>query len=848
MTDSFQALQEILQTGDIPADLSQFSEACQQRLLAALRMGTPYSPKAGDLACLIRHILRRQDELHGGIPTFIKVPRTPLYPDRELWQRSGINILGEGSDYYLISARAWQPQWLECNQYPPDKPAFAETPRRNYEPVLGDPFLALVGRKNYRSVGQREAIHSVLTAPKGSTLVINLPTGSGKSLCAQLPALMKSRTSGVSVIVVPTTALALDQERALQSFIHHPTAYFSDRSEAGTERREGIRRRIRQGTQRIIFTSPESLIDSLTPCLYEAAKLGMLHYFAIDEAHMVEQWGDEFRPAFQELPGLRKDLLRLTTFNTILLTATLTESCLDTLEILFGQPNLFQVVSAVQLRPEPAYWFAWCQNEEVRREKLLEAVYHLPRPLIIYATKREDATRWGRELSHAGFRRYAIMTGESTAQERSQLIQNWRERKVDIVVATSAFGLGVDQADVRAVIHVCVPETIDRFYQEVGRGGRDGKAAVSLTLYTSEDQKIAKSINEKSTITIERGLQRWQSMFDQKETTADGKFRVPINTPPSRQQEDIDMDSQQNRAWNIRTLTLMSRAGLIEIDWEKPPVKANFDSEKAYVKARESYQNSRIVRIHNEYHLSSETWQAQIEPIRSQRQNLSYQNLQLMQASLRTKPQRCLSEIFAEAYTISVREKPSPRKQIRVARACGGCAFCRKRGVKPFQGIMPAPLPVWSDPDFFVGAELQRVLAGEKLLLIFYKLFEAKKWEIQRKKLLRWLVAQGIHNFVTTKEIQNIFYEEFKPENADFIFSFEINSYQPIKMPRLPTLIFPCEAVSLPQIHIKNNTLAPHIILLPITTPDPSRDDRRLIDVFSGRSFHFEAFCNEIGI
>ena len=125
--------------------------------------------------------------------------------------------------------------------------------------------------------------------------------------------------------------------------------------------------------------------------------------------------------------------------------------------------------------------------------RLLEAVHHLPRPLIIYASKREDVKRWAEELKQAGFRRYGVMTGESTSKERSELIHNWSEKNIDIVVATSAFGLGIDRGDVRAVIHVCIPETIDRFYQEVGRIGRDGKAAISLTLYTEDDYKIARS-------------------------------------------------------------------------------------------------------------------------------------------------------------------------------------------------------------------------------------------------------------------------------------------------------------------------------------------------------------------
>lgn len=610
MTDLFQELREIIQAGGnlLPDSIhfsDHFSEACQQRLVEALRaVGSPYEPGRGDIASLVRHILRREDELQGGMSQTLKVPRNSFWPDRDTWQRSGTDVLREEADCYLISARVWKPNWLPNSaSHPPDVPAFKEEVRRSYESVSGDPFLSLVQLDKYRSTGQREAIRAVLTAPEKATLVINLPTGSGKSLCVQLPALLRSRASGVSVVVVPTTALAIDQERALKRFINHPTAYYSDLSSQAEDRRKEIRDRIRQGTQRIIFTSPESLMDSLAPALYEAAKLGMLRYFAIDEAHIVEQWGDEFRPAFQELPGLRRDLLRLGSFTTLLLTATLIESCVDTLETLFGKPGYFQVISAVQLRPEPAYWFAWCQSEEVRKQRLIEAVYHLPRPLIIYATKVADVQRWESELASAGFKRYAIMTGQSSPEERSQLLENWRERRVDIVVATSAFGLGVDQSDVRAVIHACIPETIDRFYQEVGRGGRDGKAAISLTLHVRQDLDIAKNLNDISYITIDRGQERWQSMFDRKKALPDGRFCVPVNIPPTLRENDIDMDSEQNRAWNIRTLTLMSRTGLIELDSKRPPERAKFESEDAYEKALESYRNARILRIRDEYHL-----------------------------------------------------------------------------------------------------------------------------------------------------------------------------------------------------------------------------------------------------
>ena len=137
--------------------------------------------------------------------------------------------------------------------------------------------------------------------------------------------------------------IAGEQVKISEQIVNHATAYYGDEFGQEQERRQEIRDRIRDGTQRIVFTSPESLMNSLAPALYEAAQSEMLRYFVIDEAHIVEQWGDEFRPAFQELPGLRRDLLRWTSFTTLLLTATLTESCLDTpWKFYLGNPALFK--------------------------------------------------------------------------------------------------------------------------------------------------------------------------------------------------------------------------------------------------------------------------------------------------------------------------------------------------------------------------------------------------------------------------------------------------------------------------------------------------------------------------
>jgi len=805
MIETFNHIKRIIEEGASLLVPAEISEACHQRLLTALQEEiTPL-----EIAILIRHFLRREDEkIQGGTPQTLKVPRHYPYPqDRKIWEQSGIKIIRETSDYFLIFADPWTPKWLNFSQSP-EKDAFGEVPRRNYQRIPGDPFLSLVGLTHYRSIGQREVIRAILSAPPNSTLVVNLPTGAGKSLCFHLLALLKS-AQGVTIVIVPTISLALDQERSIKAYISHPTAYYRDDSEVGQARRKEIRQRIRQGTQRIVFTSPEGLLTSLSPCLYDAASRGYLRYFVIDEVHIVEQWGEEFRPAFQEIPSLRRDLLKHTSFKTILLTATLTESCLNTLKHLFADPREFKVISAVQLRPELSYWFVKCTHKEERNSRLLEAVCHLPRPLIIYASKREDVYQWSDILSQYGFKRFAMMTGESDTGERSQLIEKWREKKIDLVIATSAFGLGVDLQDVRSVIHLCIPETIDRFYQEVGRVGRDGKAAISLTLYTKDDYKIAESLNKTSSITLELGLKRWESMFHAKETLPDGSYRLPLGVPPSMSEKDIDMNSEKHLKWNRLTLNLMSQAKLIDLEWEQPQQNVN--------------QNSRLVRIKNQFHLSMQTWEDYVEPIRQHREQRNTENLDLMKETLLEYPSRCISEIFSQAYT---------QPGIRVSSACGGCPWCRQHKRSSFAQIMPQPLPIWQNSAFSLGLELKRILKGAELLLIFYNTISEELLD----RLLRWFISQGVINLISPVPLD-------LPQEATI---FTHDHYQPITLYRVPTFIY-CP----PSYQVGNflsGSISPRIVLLPSNTPDPTRSDRYLIDIFNGRSFKIEVFCQEINL
>src|SRR5262249_23315383 len=144
---------------------------------------------------------------------------------------------------------------------------------------------------------------------------------------------------------------------------------------------------------------------------------------------------------------------------------------------------------------------------------------------------------------------------------------------------TSAFGLGVDKPDVRAVVHAALPEGVDRLYQEVGRGGRDGLPCLSLLVWTRGDWRTAKSLVSPTLISTERGRERWRAMFhaDVPLPGSGERFRVRLTTLPSKRPRDIDMTNEEHRRWNLRTLLLMDRAGLVQLSWDQGPNRS--DSE-----------------------------------------------------------------------------------------------------------------------------------------------------------------------------------------------------------------------------------------------------------------------------
>lgn len=696
--------------------------------------------------------------------------------------------------------------------------------------------------ERYFNVGQQAAVRSVLTMPEGATLAVNLPTGSGKSLCAQLPAAMGDREGRLTVVVVPTVALALDQEEAVRSIIGHDAAYHG-----GNSSNEAIRERIRNGTQRLVFASPEGLLRSLAPAVFQAARRGFLRQFVIDEAHVVVEWGNDFRSAFQDLAGMRQGLLDAceTPFTTLLLSATFMEETMETLETLFGRPGPFDQVVATRLRPEPSYWWKKVAGEDEKKARVLEALRHLPRPLILYASCREDVRLWAGRLHEAGYRRWETLTGASSSEHRRHVLDRWRADAVDIVAATSAFGLGVDKADVRAVVHACVPENVNRFYQEVGRGGRDGNASVSLLVYTSGDLGQAKGINRETVLKPGTAFGRWKAMYDERKVLDEhaDRYRVPVTATTG-----IDMSNETNKDWNIRTLILMHRAGLIHLEGEPPPQQHEIDAEgdsvaeEAMLEKLRAYHDHRVIQLDMAAPRHEANFEERVSELRENMNAANRRGFRDMTALL--GGEECVADVLLRVYRVPRDGGGRPvAYPVAPVDACGGCPACRRtnagRRTRPLETV---GVPGWTHGARALHPALRTHFENGDRLAVFHEPDDRTHgWDRTVRRFARWCVERGLRR-VTAPPAQldawgdawsrrrlRVFLSELRDEPPD-----------PSSMLDVPDLVYLPEGRALPRHYL--NAVAPRILLLPWATVHPRRAPRRVWDVLKATKFRFCSF------
>ncbi len=703
---------------------------------------------ASDVIVLMRQVIRSYERR-------LEIPRAIWQKLSKYSYQSGLlSIDVEDTTRVQIVANDWCPDWLSGV-----KAIDRLQKRRNDRPSPGDGLLyAMTDGKfyQYQSQAQQIAVHTALFAEPGSTVLVMLPTGSGKSLVALLAAWLSTQDSGgTTLVVVPTVALALDQEQKARSYFEEkaPDSDYLPCSWTGhtpPETREQILQGIRNGRLPILYLSPEALMQSslYTTCL-EAAEHGMIRHLVIDEAHIVDSWGAGFRTDFQFLASYRTQLLTRTAgqLRSLLLSATVKPSTERLLKQLFGRGGRFYEVSANRLRPEPSYWFSFSQYPYTRESRVLEALRYLPRPLILYVSTLDDASRWRKLLSGLDFRRVAMFTGKTNDDDRQKLIQDWNSSKIDIMVATSAFGMGVDKGDVRTIVHACLPENIERFYQEVGRAGRDGYSSVSLLCTTVNDYLVAESLIRGARITTEKAIKRWEGM---RQTASfpvverNDVMVVDTNAPPA---ESPDMRrSKANRSWNEHTLLLMQRAGLLRITDTREDIGSDVGHIDTFGSIRTDTLQIQLLQPTITAYSDSEL-SSRLEVVRNQEREEVEAALEQMKRVVQEYIEQPFHDCLAH-HLIELYSDCSP--------ACGGCPYCRANGIAPYEGPLVAEMeqiPETFTPEHFNG-ELQLLMGRKAVMNVTWDATEdIASLKIQFLHLLTDLIWAGMQQLLLPDDL-----------------------------------------------------------------------------------------------
>lgn len=497
----------------------------------------------------------------------------------------------------------------------------------------------LTGYTQFKTLAQKLSVYGALNTPEGYTTLVSLPTGGGKSLITQT---IGYQREGLTIVIVPTVSLAIDQVRTARKTIRREHVdqeilYYS----GGMDQRP-ILKAIEQHTARLLFISPETLMlnQHFQASVQTANEQLYLKNIIIDEAHIVVDWGASFRVEYQCLESWRGKLLSKNPgIRTILLSATFEKRGVEILRSLFSRDKRWIEVRCDALRREPRFILVNARSNWEKNTRMIEMVRKLPHPMIIYVAKPDEAEFLKEYLAKHGLHNVETFTGTTSSGKRRALIDAWVDDQFQIMLATSAFGVGVDKGDVRTVLHMYVPQNANAYYQELGRGGRDGLPCLSVMCIHNEDTDAAFQRISKRVMTVEKMMGRWNSMFNNvRSVRKDSLIYIDTSIKPSYSEIDEPDDtptSDADRNWNIYVLLFLRRNHMIRIRdviWDK----------NRYIFV--------IEVISNELLDGGACLRTKLEKLRLEEWEYYYNGYEIMRRSVHVRKTTCWSEMFFNTY------------------------------------------------------------------------------------------------------------------------------------------------------------------------------------------------------
>ena len=344
--------------------------------------------------------------------------------------------------------------------------------------------------------GQEEIINHLIA---GNNAFVLMPTGGGKSLCYQLPALVME---GTAIVVSPLIALMKNQVDAIRGFVsgQEGIAHFLNSSLSKAQITE-VKNDLLSGVTKLLYVAPESLTKPENIALLKEIKIS---FYAIDEAHCISEWGHDFRPEYRRIRAIVEDI---GVAPIIALTATATPKVQSDIQKNIGMTDAKVFKSSFN---RPNLYYEIRDKSDPKREIIRFIKQHPHKSGIIYCLSRKKVEELSELLNVNGIRALPYHAGLD-AKTRAENQDMFLSEEVDVIVATIAFGMGIDKPDVRFVIHYDIPKSIEGYYQETGRAGRDGKEGICIAFYSYKDiQKLEKFMQGKPVAEQEIGKQLLQ--------------------------------------------------------------------------------------------------------------------------------------------------------------------------------------------------------------------------------------------------------------------------------------------------------------------------------------------------